>query len=395
MSLNDTVSAQRIHIGFFGVRNVGKSSLVNRITNQEVSTVSDVKGTTTDNVQKAMEILPLGPVLIIDTPGFDDEGELGEKRVKNTKKVLNNCDIAILVTEATRELNSVEDELINIFNQREIPYIIVKNKVDELETEFENDSNIAYKSSTKDIGINELKEMIGKLNNKKGNNPLIGDLIKPQDTVILVTPIDDSAPKGRIILPQQQVLRDVLDHGGISIVVKDTELETALRTLKKSPSLVITDSQVFSKVNLIVPENVRLTSFSILMSRYKGYLKTAVDGIRKIKELKDGDSILISEGCTHHRQCEDIGTVKIPNLLKKFTGKDLKLEWSSGNSFPEDLSKYSLVIHCGGCTLNENELKHRMNLAKEQNIPFTNYGIAIAYMNGILDRCIKFLPEIE
>ena len=381
---------ERIHIGFFGCRNVGKSSLENKITNQEMSVVSDVKGTTTDAVKKAMELLPLGKVLIIDTPGFDDEGELGEKRVNATKKILNNCDIAILVTEANRELNSIEKELIEIFKKRSVPYIIVKNKEDITENPNNNYENIVYTSTINNSGIEELKNEIGKLVKNKGKERfLVKDLIRSKDIVILVTPIDSAAPKNRLILPQQLALKEIVESGAIAIVTKETELAQALNSITIKPKLVITDSQVFKEVNNMVPKDIPLTSFSILMARYKGFLDTAISGINQIKKLTLNSKILISEGCTHHKQCDDIGTVKLPKLLNKFTNLDLNFEWTSGNDFPTDLGDYDLVIHCGGCMVTTNEMLYRMNLAKEQNIPFTNYGIAIAYMNGILERSLE------
>ena len=386
--------SDRLCIGFFGCRNVGKSSLVNAVTNQDMSIVSDVKGTTTDSVKKSMELLPLGKVLIIDTPGFDDEGELGKKRVEATKKVLRNCDIAVLVTEADRDFNEVENELINIFNERKIPYIIAKNKADII-VDYKNDNNVIYTSSLNKIGIEELKEAIGKLvKNDKKEVHLVGDLIEEKDIVVLVTPIDNAAPKGRLILPQQLAIRDIIDSNAVAVVTKETELKETLDSLKQNPALVITDSQVFKFVSKIVPEEIPLTSFSILMARYKGFLDTAIKGARKINELNDASKVLISEGCTHHRQCDDIGTVKIPKLLKKFTGKELNLSWTSGMGFPNDLKQYDLIIHCGGCMLNANEMQYRMDLANKLNIPFTNYGIAIAYMNGILDRSIKPIRKI-
>jgi [FeFe] hydrogenase H-cluster maturation GTPase HydF len=382
---------ERVNIGFFGCRNVGKSSLVNVVTNQDMSVVSDVKGTTTDAVKKTMEILPIGKVLIIDKPGYYDEGELGEKRGEATKQILRNCDIAVLVTEANRELNKAEDELISIFEERGIPYIIAKNKADVI-GKYENSGNVVFTSAVDKTGVEELKELIGKSIKEEKQIRLVGDLIKSKDIVVLVTPIDESAPKGRLILPQQMAIRDILDSGAVAIVTKETELEQTLKSLKEKPALVITDSQVFKVVNEIVPEEIPLTSFSILMARYKGFLDVAVNGAKAIDKLKDRDKVLIAEGCTHHRQCEDIGTVKIPKLLKKFTGKELKLEWTNGMGFPEDLKQYDLIIHCGGCMLNENEIKYRMELAVKEKVPFTNYGTAIAYMNGILERslyCIK------
>ncbi len=397
MSLNDTPVGERLNIAFFGCRNAGKSSLVNAITNQDLSVVSSVKGTTTDPVRKSMELLPLGPVIIIDTPGFDDEGDLGEKRIEKTRKILNSCNIAILVTEADRELNLKEEELISLFKEKNIPYIIARNKVDTVDKLPQNQENIVYVSAIEKIGIEELKNTIGKLSNKTKQDEVkfVGDLIKKNDLVVLVTPIDSAAPKGRMIMPQQLAIRDIIDSNAIAVVTKETELEETLESLKKEPAIVITDSQVFEKVNKIIPSNIKLTSFSILMARYKGFLKTVVEGVRKIDELKDGAKVLISEGCTHHRQCDDIGTVKLPNWLKKYTNKDLDFEWSSGTSFPEDLKKYDLVIHCGGCMLNANEMKSRMENAVKQGVPFTNYGITIAHIHGILERSIAPVLSID
>ena len=387
MSLNSTQSAERIHIGFFGCRNVGKSSIVNKITNQDMSIVSKIKGTTTDPVKKSMEILPLGPVLIIDTPGIDDEGTLGEERIKRTKKVLKTCDIAVLITEANRPLNSFENELIDTFNENKTNYIIVKNKCDLVPNHAKEDG-VIFASAKYNTGIEEIKEALAKFTQKK-ERFFVKDLVKIGDLVVLVVPIDSSAPKGRIILPQQQAIRDILDAGGTALLTKETTLESTLNMVERKPDLVITDSQVFKLVAEIVPDDIPLTSFSILMSRYKGFLDAAIKGAKEIENLEDGDTILISEGCTHHRQCEDIGTVKIPNLLKKYTGKTIHFEWTNGGNFPDDLSKYKLVIHCGGCMLNELEMKRRMEIAIDNKVPFTNYGIAISYMNGILDRTIK------
>jgi len=389
MGLNDTPKGERIHIGFFGCRNAGKSSLVNAVTGSQISVVSNVKGTTTDAVEKAMELLPLGPVLIIDTPGFDDKGELGEKRVNSAKKVLRRCDISVLVTDCTAPESKAEKELISVFKEKNIPYIIVKNKADLIGAAGDN-----YVSARTGQGIDALKEKISRLLKTDGEkHRLAGDLINPNDFVVLVTPIDASAPKGRLILPQQQVIRDLLEAGAASIVIKETELEDTLKSLGKRPSLVITDSQVFETVSKIVPSDIMLTSFSILMARYKGFLRTAVKGAYAIDRLNDGDRILISEGCTHHRQCEDIGTVKLPKWLCEYTGKKLDLSFSSGGTFPEDIENYSLIIHCGGCMLNEQEIKYRMTLAEQKNIPFTNYGTAIAHMKGILDRSLKIFGE--
>lgn len=395
MSLNDTPSGERLRISFFGKRNAGKSSLVNAVTNQQLAVVSDTLGTTTDPVQKAMELLPLGPVLITDTPGFDDSGKLGELRVKRTKQILNKTDIAILVTDATRQQDVTELELLRIFEEKLIPFIIAKNKSDllgEVPVNEDGAGNVIYVSATEKTGIEELKERIGHLIPSDGNGlRLVGDIIEPGQLVVLVIPIDKAAPKGRLILPQQQAIRDILDVGAFAITTRDTELADLLEKLRASgqnPDLVITDSQVFEKVNKIVPKGIELTSFSILMARYKGFLDTAVKGARAIDELSDGDKILISEGCTHHRQCGDIGTVKLPKWLSERTGKNLVIETTSGADFPDSLEEYKLVIHCGGCMLSAREMVYRMKCAEDMNVPFTNYGIAIAYMKGILDRTI-------
>ena len=414
MGLNSTPSANRVHIGFFGRRNAGKSSVVNAVTGQELAVVSDTKGTTTDPVYKSMELLPIGPVMIIDTPGFDDEGALGELRVRKTKQVLNKTDIAVLVVDATEGKKQCDEELIRIFKEKEIPYIIVNNKADLLSDEISEkvcQNNVSeqrkaeqnallssgqeqYVSALTGAGIYELKECIGKLTpNEDMTLKIVGDLLHPGDFVVLVVPIDSAAPKGRLILPQQQTIRDVLEANAAAIVVKESELKQTLEQLGRSPAMVITDSQVFERVSEEVSEEIPLTSFSILMARYKGYLETAVNGVAAIDHLKDGDKILISEGCTHHRQCDDIGTVKIPRWLKQHTGKELIIETSSGTEFPEDLTSYALVIHCGGCMLNEREVKYRMKCAEGQKVPFTNYGIAIAQMKGILKRSIELFPN--
>lgn len=403
MGLNDTPSGERIHIGFFGRRNAGKSSVVNAVTGQELAVVSDTKGTTTDPVSKAMELLPLGPVMIIDTPGFDDKGHLGELRVRKTKQILNRTDIAVLVIDATEGIKQCEEELLAIFKEKEIPYLLVYNKEDILSeeqknilsTEQEGQANHICVSALEKTHINELKEKLARLVKTDSQKlQLVGDLVHPADLVVLVIPIDKAAPKGRLILPQQQVIRDVLEADGAAICVKEYELRGLLDTIGKRPAMVITDSQVFAKVSADVPEEIPLTSFSILMARYKGFLEEAVLGAAAIDRLKDGDRILISEGCTHHRQCDDIGSVKIPRWLKNYTGKKLTIETSSGREFPEDLSPFSLIIHCGGCMLNEREMKYRMKCAKDQNIPFTNYGTAIAYMQGILERSIGIFPYL-
>lgn len=416
MGLNSTPSANRVHIGFFGRRNAGKSSVVNAVTGQELAVVSDTKGTTTDPVYKSMELLPIGPVMIIDTPGFDDEGALGELRVRKTKQVLNKTDIAVLVVDATEGKKQCDEELIRIFKEKEIPYIIVNNKADLLFDEISEkvcQNNVSeqrkaeqnallssgqeqYVSALTGAGIYELKECIGKLTpNEDMTLKIVGDLLHPGDFVVLVVPIDSAAPKGRLILPQQQTIRDVLEANAAAIVVKESELKQTLEQLGKSPAMVITDSQVFEQVSEEVSEEIPLTSFSILMARYKGYLETAVNGVAAIDHLKDGDKILISEGCTHHRQCDDIGTVKIPRWLKQHTGKELIIETSSGTEFPEDLTSYALVIHCGGCMLNEREVKYRMKCAEDQKVPFTNYGIAIAQMKGILKRSVELFPNLN
>lgn len=390
MGLNDTVSAERVHIGFFGMRNAGKSSLVNAVTGQELAVVSDVKGTTTDPVKKAMELLPLGPVVIIDTPGIDDEGELGEKRVEKARRVLNETDIAVLVTDATGELGRFDKMLLKLFAEKKIPHIVVRNKSDLLKAEPILTQNEVCVSAKNGDGIDELKQRLASFSKQKQNDRVIvTDLIEKGDTVILVIPIDESAPKGRIILPQQQVLRELLDFNCTAVCCQVTELYSTIKNLAKKPSLVITDSQAFEQVSKIVPNDIRLTSFSILFARYKGELKTLVEGARQLDRLCNGDTVLISEGCTHHRQCNDIGTVKLPGWIKKYTGKELEFEFTSGTEFPEDLSKYAMVVHCGGCMLNAAEMKSRISHTAEQKINIVNYGIAIAQMNGILQRSIE------
>lgn len=396
MGLNETPSAERLHIGFFGRRNAGKSSLVNAFTGQELSVVSDVKGTTTDPVRKSMELLPLGPVVIIDTPGYDDEGALGEMRVGKTKQVLNRIDIAILVVDATEGMKECEEELLALIRKKNIPYLIAFNKADLLEEVPEDSAKSIYVSAVKRQKIEELKEKTGELvKTDAGKLQLVGDLIHPDQLVVLVIPIDKAAPKGRLILPQQMVIRDVLEADASAICVKEYELRGLLEKLAEKPALVITDSQVFAKVSADVPEDIPLTSFSILMARYKGFLETAVEGVRAMEHLKDGDKILISEGCTHHRQCDDIGTVKIPRWLKQYTGAQITIETSSGRDFPEDLSSYALVIHCGGCMLTEREVRYRMKCAEDQNVPITNYGTVIAYMQGILQRSLGIFPYLQ
>ncbi len=385
--MNQVVSAERVHIGFFGLRNVGKSSLVNAITGQQLSVVSDVKGTTTDPVQKAMELLPIGPVVIIDTPGIDDEGELGELRVQTTRRVLRKTDIAVLVTDATRSMNTQEQELIALFKEKQTPYVIVRNKAD---LTFLRDEDGIYVSAVSGENVHELKERIASLI-KPAKTPkrLVGDLLDAGDVVVLVTPIDESAPKGRLILPQQQTIRDILDTGAIAVVTKDTELVQTLRALAAPPKLVITDSQAFHTVAAMIPKEQPLTSFSILFARYKGELEQALTAAARLDSLQDGDKVLISEGCTHHRQCGDIGTVKLPALIRRHSGKTLHFEFTSGGTFPDDVSSYALIVHCGACMLNEKEMQYRAAAAKEAGIPMTNYGMAIAHVNGILERAVK------
>lgn len=395
MSLNNTPRANRVHIGFFGRRNAGKSSVVNAVTGQDLAVVSDTKGTTTDPVYKSMELLPLGPVTIIDTPGFDDEGALGELRVKKTRQILNKTDLAILVVDSTEGTDEWDSELIRLFVERKLPYVVAYNKCDMLADRPAVGDNAMYVSAKSGENIFELKERLGTMVKTDDMAPkLVSDLINPGDLAVLVTPIDSAAPKGRMILPQQQMIRDVLDSDAIAVVIKETELCQTLAKLTEKPAIVITDSQAFEQVNRDTPEDIPLTSFSILMARYKGFLDTAVKGVAKIKSLKDGDKVLIAEGCTHHRQCDDIGTVKIPRWLNKFTNKNIVIETSSGTEFPEDLSQYALVIHCGGCMLNKREVVYRMEQAIAQGVPFTNYGVAIAYMTGILRRSLSVFPEL-
>lgn len=394
MGLQDTPSSERVQIGFFGCRNAGKSSLVNAVTNQEMAVVSPVKGTTTDPVTKAMELLPLGPVLIIDTPGIDDEGGLGEQRVKRTKQILNRIDCAVLVVDSVAGKTKADEELLNLFQEKQIPFLVAYNKSD-LQLPILSGKNDVAVSALQKTGIEELKERIaalGKENQKE--RMLVRDLVKAEDLVVLVTPIDSSAPKGRLILPQQQTIRDLLEADAIPVVTKENTLKTTLESLAKKPAMVITDSQAFAQVSKDTPLDIPLTSFSILMARYKGFLEGAVQGVAAIETLQDGNKVLICEGCTHHRQCEDIGTVKIPRWLRQHTGKELELVHTSGKDFPEDLSPYRLVIHCGGCMLNEREVAYRQKCAADAGIPFTNYGIAIAYMTGILKRSIEIFPKL-
>lgn len=400
MGMNDTPKGERLHIALFGRRNAGKSSIINAITGQDLAIVSDVKGTTTDPVYKAMELLPLGPVMIVDTPGLDDEGELGAERIKKAKTVLNKTDIALVIAdglEAYKDM-SFEKEILSFIEKKGIPHLVILNKQDtwaKQEEEIASLGDICVSALT-GYHINELKEAIAKIVPAEDDKlQIVGDLINPGDFVVLVVPIDKAAPKGRLILPQQQTIRDILESDATAIVVKEYELRDTLQNLGKKPKLVITDSQVFSKVSADTPKDILLTSFSILFARYKGDLKTLVSGVRAVENLKDGDRILMAEGCTHHRQCDDIGTVKIPRWLLAHTGKKLIFETSSGGGFPEDLSKYSLIVHCGGCTLGKKEMAFRLAEAKDQNIPIVNYGILIAYMQGILKRSVEPFPAIS
>ena len=396
MGLNDTPSSERVHIGIFGRINAGKSSLINAITGQKLAIVNSAAGTTTDPVYKAMELLPLGPVMLIDTPGINDEGELGELRVKASYRVLNKCDMALLVVDAASGLTSEDERLLGTIKAKKIPYILVYNKADLLKAEFSEDDNTAYVSAETGMGINALKEkMARKAAVEEPEKRIAADLVDSGDTAVLVVPIDSAAPKGRLILPQQQTIRDLLDADAFAMVVKDTGLKDALCALNKKPKIVITDSQAFAKVSRDTPEDVPLTSFSILFARYKGDLPENVRAAAAIDKLKDGDTVLISEGCTHHRQCDDIGTVKLPRWLKEYTKKDIKFEFTSGGEFPIDLSPYNVIIHCGGCMLNEREMKYRISCAKDSGVPIVNYGIAIAHMKGILERSLRPFPDIH
>ena len=390
MSLNTTVSAERPHIAFFGRRNAGKSSVVNAVTNQRLSVVSETLGTTTDPVKKAMELLPLGPVVIIDTPGFDDEGALGELRVERTREVLRKTDIAVLVVDATVGLTESDKALIEEFRSRKLPYLVAMNKIDITGETPQEDEHTAYVSALTGAGIGELKERLAVLVKSDTKEKLIvADLVQEGDAVVLVIPIDASAPKGRIILPQQQVLRELLDHHCTVICCQDTELKATLSKLSAPPAMVITDSQAFKRVAADTLADVPMTSFSILFARYKGSLDGLIRGANALKELKDGDQVLISEGCTHHRQCGDIGTVKLPAWIKAYCGAEPAFSFTSGGTFPDDLSPYKVIVHCGGCMLNEKEMQHRQRTAKEAGVPMVNYGIAIAAMNGILERALQ------
>lgn len=388
MTMNTTPSGNRVHIGIFGRRNAGKSSLINALTGQDLAVVSDVMGTTTDPVSKAMEINPLGPVVLIDTPGLDDEGELGEKRVKKAMQVLRKTDIALVVVDGEKGVGPQERELLDRIGKMGIAHLVVRNKCDAGDSGPAQDGSIKVSAKT-GRGIDALKERIAHLTPEQGGRRLIGDLLAPGDLVVLVVPIDAAAPKGRLILPQQQVIRDALEAGAAAVVTRDSELEGTLKSLGRKPRLVVTDSQVFDKAAAATPQDVLLTSFSILMARYKGYLDTALSAVTAAEDLRDGDVVLIAEGCTHHRQCEDIGTVKIPRWLREHSGRDLRFAVSSGADFPEDLTPYKLVVHCGGCMLGEREVLYRMGEAARQGVPFLNYGVLIAWMQGILPRATQ------
>ncbi len=395
MSLNNTPSAERVHIAFFGQRNSGKSSLLNAVTDQNIAIVSDVLGTTTDPVFKAMELLPLGPVMMIDTAGIDDTAtDLGNMRVQKTLRILNKTDIAVLVVDGTKGLGEYEKNLLDKFHAKNVPYVIAYNKADLQKNSVSADNAICVSALTGE-NISALKELIAKQVKPETDKHIVSHLLRKNDLVVLVVPIDSAAPKGRLILPQQQTIRDIIDSEAVSVVTRDTTLKTTLSALAQKPAMVITDSQAFAKVSKDTPQEITLTSFSILFANYKGNLKLAVQGVTAIDTLQDGDTVLISEGCTHHRQCDDIGTVKLPRLLRKYTGKQLQFQWTSGTEFEEDLTKYQLVIHCGGCMLNEREMQYRLKCAQDQTVPITNYGTAIAYMNGILKRSLAPFPDIQ
>ena len=402
MSLNATPSSERVHIGIFGKRNAGKSSLINAITGQNLAIVSEAKGTTTDPVYKAMELLPLGPVMIIDTPGIDDEGVLGSLRIQKAYQVLNKTDIALVIIDAAVGPSAEDLRLIKRINAKKIPLLIVINKCETInenkKTAYQallSNGKLLFVSAEQKLNIFELKEAIAQTVPADENKAqIVADLLSPSDFVVLVVPIDSAAPKGRLILPQQQTIRDILEADAAAIVVKENELTNTLQNLGKRPKLVITDSQVFKKVAAETPADILLTSFSILFARYKGNLQTAVQGVTALENLEDGDKILVGEGCTHHRQCDDIGTVKLPRWIKEYTGKNPEFIFTSGTEFPLDLSPYKMIIHCGACMLNEREMQYRIKCAADQNIPFTNYGITIAYINGILKRTVEPFPQI-
>ena len=404
MSMNQTPASERVHIGFFGRRNAGKSSVMNAVTGQDLAVVSDVRGTTTDPVYKSMELLPLGPVVMMDTPGIDDEGELGALRVRKSYQVLNKTDVAVLVIDGSVGVTPEDKALLKRIREKKIPYVIAVNKkelaapdalekiVDELNSE---DGQIIAVSAATGEGIDELKEQIAAAaDTEEPEHYIVRDLLKPSDMAVLVVPIDKAAPKGRLILPQQQTIRDILEADAVSVVVKETELKNVLGQFQNKPKMVITDSQAFEKVAADTPEDILLTSFSILFARYKGDLAAVVKGVTALDTLEDGDAILISEGCTHHRQCDDIGTVKLPRWIREYTGKEIRIETTSGTEFPDDLTKYKMIVHCGGCMLNEREMKYRLKCAEDQGVPMTNYGITIAYMRGILKRSVEVFPEI-
>ena len=404
MSMNQTPASERVHIGFFGRRNAGKSSVMNAVTGQDLAVVSDVRGTTTDPVYKSMELLPLGPVVMMDTPGIDDEGELGGLRVRKSYQVLNKTDAAVLVIDGGVGVTPEDKALLKRIREKKIPYVIAVNKkelaspdalekiVDELSSE---DGEIIAVSAATGEGIDELKEQIAAAaDTEEPERYIVRDLLKPSDMAVLVVPIDKAAPKGRLILPQQQTIRDILEADAVSVVVKETELKNVLGQFQNKPKMVITDSQAFEKVAADTPEDILLTSFSILFARYKGDLAAVVKGVTALDTLEDGDAILISEGCTHHRQCDDIGTVKLPRWIREYTGKEIRIETTSGTEFPDDLTKYKMIVHCGGCMLNEREMKYRLKCAEDQGVPMTNYGITIAYMKGILKRSVEVFPEI-
>ena len=403
MSMNQTPASERVHIGFFGKRNAGKSSVMNAVTGQDIAVVSDVRGTTTDPVYKSMELLPLGPVVMMDTPGIDDEGELGALRVKKSYQVLNKTDVAVLVIDGSIGASPEDAALMERIKAKNIPYVVVINKkelispgaVEKMSDTLGVTGRLIQVSALAGDGINELKEEIAKAaNTGEPERYLVRDLLKPSDIAVLVVPIDKAAPKGRLILPQQQTIRDILEADAVSVVVKENELKSLLPQLNKKPKLVITDSQVFDKVAADTPDDIMLTSFSILFARYKGDLESVVRGVTALDSLEDGDTVLISEGCTHHRQCGDIGTVKLPAWIQAHTGREVRIETTSGTEFPDDLSGYKLILHCGGCMLNEREMKYRLKCAEDQGVPMTNYGIAIAYMKGILRRSVEPFPEI-
>lgn len=402
MSLNATPSSERVHIGIFGKRNAGKSSLINAITGQNLAIVSEAKGTTTDPVYKAMELLPLGPVMIIDTPGIDDEGVLGSLRIQKAYQVLNKTDIALVIIDAAVGPSAEDLRLIKRINAKKIPLLIVINKCETINEDKKTayqallpNGKLLFVSAEQQLNIFELKEAIAQTVPADENKAqIVADLLSPSDFVVLVVPIDSAAPKGRLILPQQQTIRDILEADAAAIVVKENELTNTLQNLGKRPKLVITDSQVFKKVAAETPADILLTSFSILFARYKGNLQTSVQGVTALESLEDGDKILVGEGCTHHRQCDDIGTVKLPRWIKEYTGKNPEFIFTSGTEFPLDLSPYKMIIHCGACMLNEREMQYRIKCAVDQNIPFTNYGITIAYINGILKRTVEPFPQI-